>query len=269
VRSYPALLHNRIQGGPGAESGVLALASTLYMEGNLLDGWAWGLSLSGRSAPIIRSNVFLEMKEGGVRVEDEANVILRNNIFLSMDQGVFVDYARTTLSHNCFSMVEKPYWTISDETGEEVPFEPDPGVGELLADPRFESARDRDVRLAEDSPCRGAGIHKPSESGAADMGCFPAGEAYTLGPLEGPEERMACKPGDTMAVNHVDEEYRYLRAALCECGGSWKPHRQALMHIDGRPHDKLSPVCTSCGKEGRFVFDISRFFGEPFLVGRK
>ncbi|GEM_PF-1934663 len=270
-RAYPALLRNRFAGGERSETAVLCLRSTPYLEGNVFSGYRCAVRLSGAGEPILRNNVFFGASETGLAIEDRSRPIARNNVFQKMPKGVFVDFASASLSHNDFFQVPFPYATIDEETGDDTTFEPSPGVGETMADPGFLDARRGNFRLGEDSPARGAGVRKPSEPGDVEthQGCYPHGEEAKPGPLSDADARAACFPSGHPKVNSIQEEYAVLRYTPCPCGGTYKAGRQALSRIDGRPHDRLMPTCTSCGKPGRFVFDISRFFGERMLVRKK
>lgn len=67
-----------------------------------------------------------------------------------------------------------------------------------------------------------------------------------------------------VSVNSIREEYDYIRAHPCECGGAWDRQRQALIFSDEKiPFDQISVKCHSCARDGEFWFNCSTFFGKP------
>jgi hypothetical protein len=71
------------------------------------------------------------------------------------------------------------------------------------------------------------------------------------------------EPNQAIPVDNVGQEYAYIAATPCACGGSQHVTGQALVSYEGRYYDQLEVVCTRCGQRGVFLFDISAFFGAP------
>jgi hypothetical protein len=270
VKAHPHIRHNRFEGGEDTEVHIEGENASPYVEGNLFRGGVRAMVFSDKSRPILRSNVLTGATEAGVASEFGAAVIARNNILVEVPCGFYADEGRFVLSHNNLYRTKLPYG-VCGEDGEDGPFKPRPGEGELSADPKFLGGGKGDVRLGEDSPCRGTGIRKPVESRdtRTDMGCFPDGKAAVLGPLKLDPARPAPERPEVMAVSCIDEEYMTVRATPCSCGGNFKVGEQALSQVKGRPCDVLSATCKGCGKKKKFKFDISRFFGEQFLSSGK
>jgi hypothetical protein len=277
VNAFPTIQRNIFEGGSGSIYAVVARSSAPFIVQNVFRGGQWGVMYSrstnrGIQPPILRSNVFVHLKKGGLWVEGGAGLIARNNILVGMDTGFYADGSKPALSHNNLFQVKKPYIAIGKESGEEEAFEPNPGVGELAVDPLFTDPEKGDFRLKEGSPCAGTGIRTPAEPAEtkADMGCFPDGKPVEIGPMQEEEKRLACKPqAGVMIANNVAEEYITVQNTPCPCFGRYGFPRQALVQKDGRPFDVLTAPCGNCKKERKFEFDISRFFGEMFLVRKK
>ena len=62
-------------------------------------------------------------------------------------------------------------------------------------------------------------------------------------------------------VDSVDTEYRYVAEQRCgECRGPLKHDGQALYRHSGKSYDVLHTICSKCGQERDFTFDISSFY---------
>lgn len=77
-----------------------------------------------------------------------------------------------------------------------------------------------------------------------------------LGWLFGGAGAGGSSPERAIVVGSVAEEYAWLRR---HCPG-FRPHMQALQHIDGKPYD-VQTLRSEDGRERVVYFDISRFFG--------
>lgn len=58
-------------------------------------------------------------------------------------------------------------------------------------------------------------------------------------------------------VGKTIEEYAFVDALGCECGGRFIVVRQVTCEIEKT--DELTIVCPQCGKESKVLFDISLF----------
>ncbi len=70
---------------------------------------------------------------------------------------------------------------------------------------------------------------------------------------------------NAVKVNSIREEYEYIAAQRCPCGGPYARQGQALHFDDDQvPHDRITVQCTSCGTTAEYWFNCSAFFGKPF-----
>jgi hypothetical protein len=60
----------------------------------------------------------------------------------------------------------------------------------------------------------------------------------------------------SISVKSIEEEYEYIKAQKCKCGGDYK-----IQHVDlvPGPGDEISVECLLCGNGKEFIFDISSF----------
>lgn len=58
------------------------------------------------------------------------------------------------------------------------------------------------------------------------------------------------------AVRSVAEEYMWLAASRCACGGAWRVLRQHALRGPRGIIDVLDARCASCGGEGSFRFEL-------------
>ena len=90
----------------------------------------------------------------------------------------------------------------------------------------------------------------------------PRGPAFESEP-DGVEREIV--PVDSLAA-----EYEYIAAQRCDCGGGFQAHSQRLtFDAARRPCDEVFVMCAQCGKDDRFRFDISSFYGKPTPRQRK
>lgn len=254
---------NKFEANADAKQGLLAHQSSFGSERNAFIGAEWGIHVTGSGFALIQSNVFFRNSEGGINLESKAALKIRNNIFAESERGIYLYFGKAAVSCNDMFNVKAPYVLSGEESGNEEPFKPDPGTGELAADPLFADISKGDFRLREKSSCAGTGDRRVvfNPGTPVDMGCYPAREKDDIGPSEDAKAREACRPDpDRLVANNVGEEYAYIRRVRCACGGSFKVEMQGLGEENGRPCDTLSAKCTSCGKARSFKFDISRFF---------
>jgi hypothetical protein len=69
-----------------------------------------------------------------------------------------------------------------------------------------------------------------------------------------------CGPGtpdERIQVEAIEDEYAYLGARPCRCGGTWQLVRQELYRIDGKTVvDRLAVRCDICGVELAVLFQL-------------
>jgi hypothetical protein len=110
-----------------------------------------------------------------------------------------------------------------------------PGVGNLRLDPRFLNAAERDYRLADDSPCRGAG------RGGADLGArFPVGSP--LAPSHPVIQSVTVTASNNVVNFYADSEKNYVVEWSPGLEGPWQtlaevaaPSRSTLVSLPHAP----------------------------------
>ncbi|MHA1476536.1 MAG: hypothetical protein ACTSRX_09175 [Promethearchaeota archaeon] len=78
---------------------------------------------------------------------------------------------------------------------------------------------------------------------------------------------MKINSNSAIAIDSVEEEYRYIQQISCdqcESKGSFKLDLQSLIFEENQPYDKLDCQCENCRAKKSFIFDISSFFGKLF-----
>jgi hypothetical protein len=63
-------------------------------------------------------------------------------------------------------------------------------------------------------------------------------------------------------VSDVKEEYAWLKAHPCECGGSWSLVMQSVGKLPGAPKhvrlDQLEVSCSGCSRQASFLFLVDK-----------
>jgi hypothetical protein len=69
---------------------------------------------------------------------------------------------------------------------------------------------------------------------------------------------MTTGPSDIMTVESITEEYEYIAAHKCACGGSWAFEMQGACHgaEPGTMIDEITVRCSSCSKQNSFRFQV-------------
>jgi hypothetical protein len=68
---------------------------------------------------------------------------------------------------------------------------------------------------------------------------------------------MSLDLGLAVQVHSIAEEYAYITAHPCSCGGRWRVTAQAVLKdTQGRYYDRLDVICRKCGKHRSFSFHL-------------
>lgn len=88
--------------------------------------------------------------------------------------------------------------------------------------------------------------------------------------FEEEKQRRENYVGSGLVANSVFEEDLYITLQTCKCGGFHQKIRQSLRPEgkEGPYYDNIDAKCTKCGAEKEFVFDVTRFFGDPRFYGK-
>jgi hypothetical protein len=80
-------------------------------------------------------------------------------------------------------------------------------------------------------------------------------------------QELAKSTSTAKEVKKIEEEYNYIIAQACSCGGIYSVVPPAILQVcfkkSNRVYDGISTRCILCGNTRDFLFDITQLYGQP------